>query len=143
MLLSQGFRHRSDRPAEKVNHKAAFHRCTWASFLASRQFARRWGARWLVAARILALVLRNPLHGSMINRSIVLTMARDLMPFGAPSIISVLIIPGAAIDNDAAPDLHPDEEGGGKVGGILMLLECKPLLVFAAALALSALAGVH
>jgi MFS family permease len=56
--------------------------------------------------------------------------------FGVLSIASVLMIPGASIDDDAARGLHPANEDHGKVGGIQVLLECKPLLVLAAALAL-------
>jgi MFS family permease len=54
--------------------------------------------------------------------------------FGVLSIISVLMIPASAIDDEAARGL---KEGGddGKVGGFRVLLECKPLLVLAAALA--------
>jgi MFS family permease len=54
--------------------------------------------------------------------------------FGVLSIISVLMIPASAIDDKAARGL---KEGGGdgKVGGFRVLLECKPLLVLAAALA--------
>jgi MFS family permease len=54
--------------------------------------------------------------------------------FGILSIVSVLMIPGAAIDDDEARGLHPDREDDGKVGGIAVLLECKPLLILAAAL---------
>ena len=55
--------------------------------------------------------------------------------FGVLSIISVLMIPSAAIDDDEARGLtHGDD--GGKVGGFTVLLECKPLLILAAALAL-------
>jgi MFS family permease len=44
--------------------------------------------------------------------------------FGILSILSVLMIPGASIDNDEARGLHRDSED-----------ECKPLLILAAALA--------
>ena len=54
--------------------------------------------------------------------------------FGILSIISVLIIPAAAIDDDEARGLHRDRKDDGKVGGITVLLECKPLLILAAAL---------
>jgi len=54
--------------------------------------------------------------------------------FGILSIVSVLMIPSAAIDDDEARGLHPDREDDGKVGGIAVLLECKPLLILAAAL---------
>jgi MFS family permease len=56
--------------------------------------------------------------------------------FGALSIVSVLMIPRAAIDDNVARGLHPEAEGDGKVGGFQVLLECRPLLVLAAALAL-------
>jgi MFS family permease len=54
--------------------------------------------------------------------------------FGVLSIISVLMIPACAIDDKAARGL---KDGGddGKVGGFRVLLECKPVLVLAAALA--------
>jgi MFS family permease len=55
--------------------------------------------------------------------------------FGVLSIASVLMIPGASIDDDEARGLHPTVGEGGKVGGIDVLLECKPLLILAAALA--------
>jgi MFS family permease len=53
--------------------------------------------------------------------------------FGVLSIVSVLMIPSDSIDDDEARGLKGD--GTGKVGGITLLLECKPLLVLAAALA--------
>jgi MFS family permease len=55
--------------------------------------------------------------------------------FGVLSIISVLMIPSDAIDDDAARGLDRNKEDNGKVGGIRVLLECKPLLILAAALA--------
>lgn len=55
--------------------------------------------------------------------------------FGILSIASVLMISGASIDNDEARGLHRDSEDDGKIGGITVLLECKPLLILAAALA--------
>jgi MFS family permease len=55
--------------------------------------------------------------------------------FGVLSIISVLMIPSAAIDDDEARGLNKDGEDNGKVGGIAVLLESKPLLILAAALA--------
>ena len=55
--------------------------------------------------------------------------------FGVLSIVSVLMIPSAAIDDDEARGLNKDGEDNGKVGGITVLLECKPLLILAAALA--------
>jgi MFS family permease len=56
--------------------------------------------------------------------------------FGILSIISVLMIPSASIDDNEARGLHPSNEDNGKVGGLTVLLECKPLLILAAALAL-------
>jgi hypothetical protein len=55
--------------------------------------------------------------------------------FGVLSIASVLMIPADAIDDDEARGLHPTVGEGGKVGGIAVLLECKPLLILAGALA--------
>lgn len=55
--------------------------------------------------------------------------------FGIVSIISVLMIPGDAIDDDAARGLKVGDDGKGQVGGMAVLLESKPLLVLAAALA--------
>jgi MFS family permease len=55
--------------------------------------------------------------------------------FGILSIVSVLMIPSSVIDDDEARGLHRNSESNGKVGGITVLLECKPLLVLAAALA--------
>jgi MFS family permease len=55
--------------------------------------------------------------------------------FGFLSIVSVLMIPSAAIDDSAARGLDRSKEGNGKIGGIDVLLECKPLLILAAALA--------
>jgi MFS family permease len=55
--------------------------------------------------------------------------------FGVLSIISVLMIPGDAIDDDEARGLSKAGDEAGKVGGITVLLECKPLLILAAALA--------
>jgi MFS family permease len=55
--------------------------------------------------------------------------------FGVLSIVSVLMIPSAAIDDDEARGLNKDGEDNGKVGGITVLLESKPLLILAAALA--------
>ncbi len=55
--------------------------------------------------------------------------------FGVLSIASVLMIPGAAIDDDTARGLHRDGQDDGKVSGLTVLLECKPLLILAAALA--------
>src|ERR1700692_3185975 len=55
--------------------------------------------------------------------------------FGVLSIASVLMIPAAAIDDDEARGLKKTGDETGKVGGITVLLECKPLLILAAALA--------
>jgi len=55
--------------------------------------------------------------------------------FGILSIASVLMIPGAAIDDDEARGLRKTGDETDKVGGITVLLECKPLLILAAALA--------
>lgn len=55
--------------------------------------------------------------------------------FGILSIASVLMIPDATIDNDEARGLKRTGDETGKVGGITVLLECKPLLILAAALA--------
>lgn len=54
--------------------------------------------------------------------------------FGVLSIISVLLIPGKAIDDNAARGM---KEGGedDKANGFKVLLQCKPLLVLAGALA--------
>ncbi|WP_349644653.1 MULTISPECIES: MFS transporter [unclassified Bradyrhizobium] len=55
--------------------------------------------------------------------------------FGALSIACVLMIPRAAIDDDAARGLHPERGDGGKVSGLAVLLSCRPLLILAGALA--------
>jgi MFS family permease len=55
--------------------------------------------------------------------------------FGVLSIISVLMIPSASIDDDEARGLDSSSGDGGKIGGITVLLECRPLLILAAALA--------
>jgi MFS family permease len=55
--------------------------------------------------------------------------------FGVLSIASALMIPGEAIDDDEARGLDTTSGQNGKVGGITVLLECKPLLILAAALA--------
>ena len=55
--------------------------------------------------------------------------------FGVLSIASVLMIPGSAIDDDEARGLKKTGHKAGKVGGIAVLLECKPLLILAATLA--------
>ena len=56
--------------------------------------------------------------------------------FGVLSIISVLLIPSDAIDDDEARGLAGSQDEGGAVGGLTVLLESKPLLILAAALAL-------
>jgi MFS family permease len=55
--------------------------------------------------------------------------------FGILSIISVLLIPQNAIDDDEARGLDKQGDANAKVGGITVLLECKPLPILAAALA--------
>jgi MFS family permease len=55
--------------------------------------------------------------------------------FGVLSIISVLMIPRKAIDDDAARGLG-DDQGYRQAEGWKVLLECKPLLVLAACLGL-------
>ncbi|MBS0527793.1 MAG: MFS transporter, partial [Proteobacteria bacterium] len=55
--------------------------------------------------------------------------------FGVLSITSVLMIPGNAIDDDEARGLDRQADANAKVGGLTVLLECKPLLILAAALA--------
>jgi MFS family permease len=55
--------------------------------------------------------------------------------FAVLSIASALMIPRKAIDDDAARGLRDDKDGG-KAKGWQILLECKPLLVLAACLAL-------
>jgi MFS family permease len=55
--------------------------------------------------------------------------------FAALSIASVLLIPGDAIDHDAARGLHHEGAHHDKVSGLTVLLTCKPLLILAAALA--------
>jgi predicted MFS family arabinose efflux permease len=55
--------------------------------------------------------------------------------FGVLSIISVLMIPSVAIDDDEARGLDRNEADNGKIGGIRVLLESRPLLILAAALA--------
>ncbi|WP_237479222.1 MFS transporter [Lichenibacterium dinghuense] len=55
--------------------------------------------------------------------------------FGVASIASVLMIPADAIDDEAARGLEKDGKDGGQASGFKVLLESKPLLVLAAALA--------
>lgn len=54
--------------------------------------------------------------------------------FGLLSIISVLLIPGKAIDDKAARGLKEDGKDN-KASGFKVLIQCKPLLILAAALA--------
>jgi MFS family permease len=54
--------------------------------------------------------------------------------FGVLSVVSVLLIPARAIDDQAARGLEKDD-GSGKASGLKVLIECKPLLILAAALA--------
>ncbi|MBS0547412.1 MAG: MFS transporter [Proteobacteria bacterium] len=56
--------------------------------------------------------------------------------FGVLSILSVLMIPRERIDDRAARGLEDDIDTDGKASGFRVLLDCKPLLVLAAALAL-------
>lgn len=56
--------------------------------------------------------------------------------FGVLSIVSVLMIPRKAIDDRAARGLEAKDGEAGKAEGWAVLLECKPLLVLAACLAL-------
>ncbi len=56
--------------------------------------------------------------------------------FGVLSIISVLLIPSDAIDDNAARGLEHDAGHDAKVSGFAVLAESKPLLLLAAALAL-------
>jgi MFS family permease len=55
--------------------------------------------------------------------------------FGVLSIVSVLMIPSAAIDDDAARGLNRSGDDDAKVGGVTVLLQSRPLLILAAALA--------
>ncbi len=55
--------------------------------------------------------------------------------FGVLSIISVLMIPARAIDDNVARGMKEDGSHSGKASGFKVLVECKPLLVLAAALA--------
>lgn len=56
--------------------------------------------------------------------------------FAVASIVSVLSIPRAAIDDRAARGLRNDAPSQERARGLSVLFECKPLLVLAAALAL-------
>jgi len=55
--------------------------------------------------------------------------------FGVLSIASVLMIPRSAIDDGAARGLKDDGKEGAAASGFRVLLDCKPLLILAAALA--------
>lgn len=55
--------------------------------------------------------------------------------FGVLSILSVLMIPVDAIDHGAARGLKSEDEGDGHASGLRVLLQTKPLLILAAALA--------
>ena len=55
--------------------------------------------------------------------------------FGVASIVSVLMIPRDAIDDGVARGMKEDGSDAGKASGFKVLLECKPLLILAAALA--------
>ncbi|WP_426442155.1 MFS transporter [Bradyrhizobium genosp. P] len=54
--------------------------------------------------------------------------------FGLLSIISVLLIPSDAIDDDAARGLDRQDKAHDKVSGLQVLVQSKPLLILAAAL---------
>lgn len=54
--------------------------------------------------------------------------------FGVLSIVSVLMIPGDAIDDDVARGLAHEPDGSQHPRGLQVLVECKPLLILAAAL---------
>jgi MFS family permease len=51
------------------------------------------------------------------------------------SVVSVLLIPAKAIDDQAARGLEKSGDGEGKASGLKVLLGCKPLLILATALA--------
>lgn len=55
--------------------------------------------------------------------------------FGVVSILSVLLIPADAIDDDAARGLEKGAADDGQASGFKVLLQTKPLLILAAALA--------
>jgi MFS family permease len=55
--------------------------------------------------------------------------------FGILSIISILMVPAKSIDNKAARGLKEDDKENEKASGLKVLLQCKPLLILAAALA--------
>jgi MFS family permease len=56
--------------------------------------------------------------------------------FGILSIAAVMLIPADAIDDRVARGLRHTERDGDKISGYRVLLECKPLLILAAALCL-------
>lgn len=56
--------------------------------------------------------------------------------FGVASIVSVLRIPRGAIDDRAARGMRESGPGGERASGVSVLLNCRPLLVLGAALAL-------
>lgn len=56
--------------------------------------------------------------------------------FGIISIACVMMIPRDAIDDDVARGMGHDPDSSKRVSGVTVLLECRPLLVLAAALAL-------
>lgn len=56
--------------------------------------------------------------------------------FGIISIACVMMIPKKSIDDNAARGIGKDAESSKRVSGVTVLLECKPLLILAAALAL-------
>jgi MFS family permease len=55
--------------------------------------------------------------------------------FGILSIVSVLLIPGKAIDDRAARGMKEGDQGDAKASGLKVLIQCKPLLILAVALA--------
>ena len=55
--------------------------------------------------------------------------------FAVLSIVSILLIPNEAIDYNAARGLKGDGADGDRASGYRVLIQCKPLLVLAAALA--------
>jgi MFS family permease len=55
--------------------------------------------------------------------------------FGILSIVSTLMIPSTAIDNKAARGMKKHGSGADSVSGLRVLVECRPLLILAAALA--------
>jgi len=55
--------------------------------------------------------------------------------FGVLSIVSALMIPKDAIDDGAARGLKEGEEDGAEASGFRVLIDCKPLLILAGALA--------